>query len=354
MTSEIIDILVLDDEESIRWVIGKTLKRPAYRLHFSASAEEAARVMDSRKVDLALVDINLPGQDGLSFITSQLELRPGVLMAVITGQGTMNHAVQAMKAGAFDYLTKPFDIEELEEMVERAARTIRQTRSSEGGPAPQVEPRVGEQDTIIGVSRALREVYKAIGRVADSDLTVLILGESGTGKELIARAIHTNSGRAPEPFVAVNCAAIPRELLEAELFGHEKGAFTGAVEKKSGRLESAGLGTVFLDEIGDMSLELQAKLLRVLQEREYQPVGGVETRRMKARVLAATNQSLEEAVAQGRFRADLFYRVNAFTINVPPLRERREDILVLARHFLALTGKKLELPLPVLTEAAGR
>ncbi|MCH7476999.1 MAG: sigma-54-dependent Fis family transcriptional regulator [SAR324 cluster bacterium] len=337
------DILVLDDEATIRWVIEKTLADSGFNLHFAETAEEAARIVEKKPMDFALVDINLPGDDGLTFLRNQLAAHPGMLMAIITGQATMENAVAAMKLGAFDYLTKPFDIEEIETLVARAARAIETSRRQKTPPATPPRREAGG-DAFIGKSRAVREIYKSIGRVAETDINVLILGESGTGKELIARSIHRHSGRAAEPFVAVNCAAIPRELLESELFGYEKGAFTGAASRRAGKLEAARRGTVFLDEIGDMAPELQAKVLRVLQEREFQRLGGVETIRLGARVITATNLPLEQAVNEGRFRADLFYRVSPFTIAVPPLRERREDIPPLVEHFLADGAAKLGLP----------
>jgi two-component system nitrogen regulation response regulator GlnG len=346
-----INILVLDDEESIRWVIRKAFAQAPYALTFAQTAEEAAEIVQRQPIDFALVDINLPGDDGLIFLEKQKALHPELLMAVITGEGTMHNTVTAMKLGAFDFLTKPFDIEEIETLFKRAAQAVRLARRHQDQPAVPV--RVGEgEDLIVGKSRSVREIYKSIGRVAETDLTVLILGESGTGKELIAQAIHQNSTRAKGPFIAVNCAAIPRDLLEAELFGYEKGAFTGAVERKPGRIEQAKGGTLFLDEIGDMSLDLQAKLLRVLQEREFQRVGGLDTQRLEARVIAATNQSLLEAVEAGRFRRDLYYRVNTFTIQADPLRERREDIPLLADHFLRRNTAKLGLPPRVLTAEA--
>jgi two-component system nitrogen regulation response regulator GlnG len=348
---ETIDILVLDDEESIRWVMGKTLTEPGWRLHFADSAEAAVALLETQPMDFALVDINLPGEDGLSFLETQRTRHPHLLMAVVTGESTMHNAVTAMKLGAFDYLTKPFDIEEVEALVRRAAQTVRQGRRHQPGAAAAAA-RPAEGELIVGRSRAVREVHKAIGRVAPSDLTVLILGESGTGKELIARAIHLHSPQARHPFVGVNCAAIPRDLLEAELFGYEKGAFTGAMERKAGKLEAAGDGTIFLDEIGDMSLELQAKLLRVLQEREFQRVGGLQTLPLRARVLTATNQSLEQAVVKGRFRQDLFYRINAFTVHAAPLREIREDIPLLSGHFLRRYAEKLGLSPRALTPEA--
>jgi two-component system nitrogen regulation response regulator GlnG len=342
-----IRILVLDDEESIRWVIEKTLGDSRYALHFADSAEEAIRLMEHQPIDLALVDLHLPGDDGWSFLQRQQPRFPNLLVTIITGQSTMHNAVRAMKLGAFDYLIKPFDIDEIESLVERAAQTIRATRRFPEHRAPEPKGAAeagGPDEPIVGKSRSVREIYKAIGRVAESDLTVLILGESGTGKELVARAIHHHSRRSGRPFVAVNCAAIPRDLLESELFGHERGAFTGALERKIGRIELARGGTLLLDEIGDLPLELQAKLLRVLQELEFQRVGGTETIRVNARILAATNQNLQERAAQGAFREDLYYRIGGFTIVCEPLRERREDIPLLVEYFLRRVSRELGLP----------
>ena len=341
---EPIRILVLDDEESIRWVIEKTLGDAHYALYFAESTEDAVRLMEHQPIDLALVDLHLPGDDGWSFLQRQQARFPNLLVTIITGQSTMQNAVRAMKMGAFDYLIKPFDIDEIESVVERAAQSIRATRRyPEQKPAAGLDAG-GPEEPIIGKSRSVREVYKAIGRVAESDLTVLILGESGTGKELVARAIHHHSRRDGRPFVAVNCAAIPRDLLESELFGHERGAFTGALERKIGKIELARGGTLFLDEIGDLPLELQAKLLRVLQELEFQRVGGTETIRVSARMLAATNVSLQERVAQGAFREDLYYRIGGFSIVCDPLRDRREDIPLLIEHFLRKGARELGLP----------
>jgi two-component system, NtrC family, nitrogen regulation response regulator GlnG len=351
MDSTPVQILVVDDEESIRWVIRKTFSASEYNLRFAASAEEATRIVKNEPVEFVLVDINLPGDDGLTFLQQQKILHPELLMAVITGQSTMHNTVTAMKLGAFDFIAKPFDIDEIESLFKRAAQAIKLARRRQDMPQAPARPS-SQEDLIIGKSRSVREIYKSIGRVAETDLTVLILGESGTGKELIARAIHQNSANARGPFVAVNCAAIPRDLLEAELFGHEKGAFTGATDRKSGRIETAKNGTLFLDEIGDMSLDLQAKLLRVLQEREFQRVGGLETLRLEARVLAATNQSLLQAVDEARFRRDLYYRVNTFTVQADPLRERREDIPLLADHFLERGTQRLGLPPRAITPEA--
>jgi len=347
-----IRVLVIDDEESIRWVIRKAFDgQSQYELTFATSAEEASRLVESRAMDFALVDIRLPGDDGLTFLEQQRVKHPDLLMAVITGEGGMRNTVTAMKLGAFDFLAKPFGIDEIESLFKRAAQAIRLGRRRKDAPG-SAPPDEGGEDLIVGKSRSIREIYKTIGRIAETDLTVLILGESGTGKELIAQAIHQHSANSGGPFVAMNCAAIPRDLLEAELFGYEKGAFTGAMERKQGRMEHARGGTLFLDEVGDMSLDLQAKLLRVLQEREFQRVGGLETVRLNARVLAATNQSLLEAVASGRFRRDLYYRINTVTIQADPLRERREDIPLLADFFLRRYTAKLGLPPRPLTAEA--
>ncbi len=339
---EEVNILVLDDEESIRWVIRKTLDESGYQLHFAESAEEASRLVESQHMDLALVDINLPGDDGWTFLQRQREIRPDLLITIITGQGSMQNAVTAMKLGAFDYLTKPFDIDEIDTLVERAVQAIRVSRRQ---PQPMVLEGhdAAPEEPIIGKGRSVREIYKSIGRVADTEMTVLILGESGTGKELVASAIHQHSQRAGRPFVAVNCAAIPHDLLESELFGHERGAFTGAVERKSGRIEQARGGTLFLDEIGDLPLDLQAKLLRVLQEREFRRVGGSETIRVTARIIAATNQNLLDKVASGAFREDLYYRISPFTITCDPLRDRSEDIPLLVDHFVRKGARELGL-----------
>ena len=346
-----LEVLVLDDEESIRWVIKKTFGGNEYKLHFAESAEQALQILAKYPIAFAVVDINLPGADGLHFLEQQSAQRPELLISIITGQGSMHNAITAMKLGAFDFLTKPFDIEELEALFKQSARAVRQAlkpnRALESGAAGGIQ-----EGAIIGASRAMAEIFKRIGQVSDSDVSVLILGESGTGKELIARALHQHSRRSGEPFLAVNCAAIPRELLEAELFGHEQGAFTGAREQKAGRLEAARGGTLFLDEIGDMSLELQAKLLRVLQEKEFQRVGGLRTLSLRARVVAATNQALERAVADGRFRADLFYRINTVTLCLPPLSERAEDIPPLVHHFLRTTAERLGTPGRGITPAA--
>jgi len=254
----------------------------------------------------------------------------------MTGQSTMYNTVEAMKAGAFDYVAKPFNIDEIEELVKRALRVPLSTPETK-----RIKSGKKAHDLLAGQSKVMRDLYKAIGRVAATDLTVLIQGESGTGKELIARSIHQHSLRSSQPFVAINCAAIPSELMESELFGHEKGAFTGATERKRGKLELASQGTLFLDEIGDMPMRLQSKLLRVLQEKQFERVGGHELITTNMRVIAATHQNLEDLIKNSNFRTDLYYRLNVFPLNIAPLRERREDIPVLTEHFLQKGSKEM-------------
>ncbi|MBF0288793.1 MAG: sigma-54-dependent Fis family transcriptional regulator [SAR324 cluster bacterium] len=326
-----IQILIVDDEQSIRWVLEQTLSQLGYSLHLAASAEEAKAIIDSNAIDIAFIDINLPGQDGLSFMEDTLKQCPDLLAIVVTGQSTMYNTITAMKMGAYDYLAKPFDIEDVEGLVEQAAQVIGNSRHSSKSTSSSKRD-TGE--SLVGNTKVMHSLYKAIGRVAPTDLTVLILGESGTGKELIARSIQQHSARGDQPFIALNCAAIPSELLESELFGHEKGAFTGAVERKKGKLELANSGTLFLDEIGDMPLKLQSKLLRVLQEKTFERVGGHEVIETNMRVIAATHQNLEQRIEEGLFRTDLYYRLNVFSVYIPPLRERRDDIPLLVEHFL--------------------
>ena len=322
-------ILVLDDEHSIRWVLERTLAQAGYTPHLAADAPEARQLLRKYSIRLALVDINLPGMDGLSFTREILKEYPSLLTIVMTGQSTMYNTVEAMKAGAFDYVAKPFNIDEIEELVKRALRVPLRNPETK-----RIKSGKKGDNLLAGQSKVMRDLFIAIGRVAATDLTVLIQGESGTGKELIARSIHRHSLRAEQPFVAINCAAIPSELIESELFGHEKGAFTGATERKRGKLELASRGTLFLDEIGDMPMRLQSKLLRVLQEKQFERLGGHELITTDMRVIAATHQNLEKLINNSQFRTDLYYRLNVFPVNIAPLRERREDIPVLVEHFL--------------------
>ncbi len=341
-------ILVLDDEPSIRWVMDQTLSQAGYVPRLAADALEARQLLKNHSIRLAFVDINLPGQDGLSFTREMLKKYPSLLTIVMTGESTMHTTVEAMKSGVFDYLPKPFNIEEIEELVRRAMRVPFKIKNS------RVIKSEKSDDLLTGQSKVMRELYKSIGRVAATDLTVLIQGESGTGKELIARSIHRHSLRSSKSFVAINCAAIPSELMESELFGHEKGAFTGATERKHGKMELASEGTLFLDEIGDMPMNLQSKLLRVLQEKQFERLGGKELITTDMRIIAATHQNLINLIKNSQFRTDLYYRLNVFPINIAPLREHKEDIPVLVEHFLQKGSKEMAVGRKVIESQAMR
>lgn len=331
-------ILVVDDEESIRWALSKALERDGYRVVLAADGAEGLQCAADPSIDLVLMDIKMPGSDGLETLSRMKEVRPELPVIIMTAFGTLQAAVQAMKRGAYDYITKPFDFGELSILVRRVFEirelTLRVAQIEATGGRPF------DFGGVVGLCPAMQQIFKLVGKMAASDLTVLIRGESGTGKELLAKAIHYNSRRSARPFVAVNCAAIPRELLESELFGHERGAFTGASALRRGKFELAEGGTVFLDEIGDMDIGLQAKILRVLQERQFERVGGERPLSADVRVIAATNQNLEAAVAQKSFREDLYYRLNVVAINLPLLRERIEDIPLLVNHFLHLFAEE--------------
>jgi nitrogen regulation protein NR(I) len=326
-------ILIADDEDGLRWVLEKGLRQAGYQVTAVKDGEAALREAQAEPFDLIFLDVRMPGLDGLTLLGRIREARPDAQVVIMTAHGTMETAIQAMQRGAYDYLAKPFDIEEVLLLAERAltARRLAQEVSRLRTGLREV----WEFGALVGRHPRMQEVYKAIGRVAASDVTVLLRGESGTGKELVARAIHHYSRRAGRPFVAVSGAAIPGTLLETELFGHERGAFTDARERKLGKLELAHGGTLYLDEVGDMPLDLQVKLLRVLQERTFERLGGQEPIRVDLRVLAATNRDLQALMGEGRFRDDLYYRLNVVTLQLPPLRERREDIPLLAEHFLA-------------------
>jgi two-component system, NtrC family, nitrogen regulation response regulator GlnG len=329
MTNE--KVLIVDDDESVRWVLKKALEKDGIETVLAQSGAEALERIKEEDIAVTLMDIRMPGMSGFEALAAIQEGGRNISVIIMTAQSTMQNAIEAMRNGAFDYITKPFDLDEVSILV-RKAMEVR--RLSLEVSALRAEVREKYEGGLIGNTPAMQEIYKTIGRVAESDATVLVHGESGTGKELVARAIHYHSRRAGRPFVAVNSAAIPSELLESELFGHEKGAFTGAVARKVGKFEAAAGGTIFLDEIGDMDLPLQGKLLRVLQEREFERVGGTESIKTDVRVIAATHQNLDKIVHDKRFREDLYYRLNVILINIPPLRKRKDDIIPLAEYFM--------------------
>ncbi len=332
-------ILIADDEDSLRWVLEKGFRGAGYQVTAVKDGTAALREAEAETYDLVLLDVRMPGIDGLSLLETLKDRRPDAHVVIMTAHGTMQTAVQAMQKGAYDYLAKPFDLDEALLLAERALSARRLTQEVASLRTGLKE--VWEFGALVGRHPTMQEVYKTIGRVAGSDVSVLLRGESGTGKEVVARALHHYSRRAGRPFVGISAAAIPATLLESELFGHEKGAFTGAKDRRLGKLELAHGGTLFLDEIGDMPPELQVKLLRVLQERAFERVGGHELIRIDVRVLAATHRDLEAMMKEGRFREDLFYRLNVVTLALPALRERRGDIPLLAEHFLAKHAESL-------------
>jgi two-component system, NtrC family, nitrogen regulation response regulator GlnG len=333
MSPDTARVLIADDEDGLRWVLEKGLRQAGYEVTAVRDGDTALRAFAEAPFDLVFLDVRMPGTDGLTVLAKLREVQPDAHVIVMTAHGTMETAIQAMQRGAYDYLAKPFDLDEVLLLAERALTAGRLTQEVARLKTGLQE--VWEFGALIGRHPRMQEVYKTIGRIAASDVTVLLRGESGTGKELVARAIHHYSRRAGRPFVAVSSAAIPGTLLESELFGHERGAFTDAKERKLGKLELAHGGTLFLDEIGDMPQELQTKLLRALQERTIERVGGHESIRIDVRVLAATSRDLETMMREGRFREDLFYRLNVVALTLPPLRERRRDVPLLVEHFLA-------------------
>jgi len=338
-------ILVADDDRAIRTVLNQALGRLGHEVKSTGTAAQLWRWVSDGEGDLVITDVVMPDENGLDLIPRIKKMRPELRVIVMSAQNTLMTAVKANERGAFEYLPKPFDLRELVNVVERALSSP---------VAPVADPDAGdveEQLPLIGRSPAMQEIYRVLARLMGTDLTVMINGESGTGKELVARALHDYGKRRNANFVAVNMAAIPRELIESELFGHEKGAFTGAVSRSQGRFEQAQGGTLFLDEIGDMPIEAQTRLLRVLQEGEYMSVGGRTPIRTNVRIVAATHRDLRQLIRQGLFREDLFYRLNVVPIRLPPLRERTEDIPALVRHFLGQVAQE-GLPQKNLTTAA--
>ncbi len=341
-------IWLIDDDESMLWVLERTLRQAGFEVENFTTGDAALDALAVRAPAVILTDVRMPGTDGLSVAERALRERPGMPVIVMTAHSDLDTTVAAFEGGAFDYLAKPFDLDEAVELVRRACSV-----SAEAGrEAAPVDPT--ESDGVVGQAPAMQELFRAIGRLARAPVTVLITGESGTGKELVARALHQHSPRAQRPFVAINTAAIPRELLESELFGHEKGAFTGADTARQGRFEQADGGTLFLDEIGDMPAELQTRLLRVLSEGVFHRLGGSTPRKVDVRIIAATHQDLEARVEQGEFREDLFHRLNVVRLPVPALRERHEDVPLLARHFMAQAAQELGIPRKRLSEEVER
>lgn len=329
-------LLLLDDEANLCRSLSRALQRDDLQVDAFTNPADAVEALSRNSYALALVDLLMPGMGGLEFLREVRRLSPDTQVVIMTAYATIQTAVEAMRSGAFDYLQKPFTNEEARQHVDRALQhfqLLQENRNLRGQLADRYGP-----SNIVGVSKSMQDVFRVIERVANSTATVLITGESGTGKELIARALHTQSGRSAGPFVAINCGAIPSELLESELFGYEKGAFTGAHSSKKGLVEQAEGGTLFLDEVSELLPRLQVKLLRVLQERELQRVGGDRAIKVDVRVIAATNADLTERIRSGEFRSDLFYRLNVVSVRIPPLRERVDDILPLAHHFLHKHG----------------
>ena len=326
------NVWIIDDEESIRTICTSALE-DLFKIEAFSSASQALLALNSSKPDLIITDIKMPGMSGLEFLDKVSEKYPDLPTIIITAHANMDNALSAYKGGAFEYLTKPFDINEIRKLVIKATKT-KKTKLQEGLEV--------SKSKIVGKAGSMQEVFKAIGKISKTDITVLIRGESGTGKELIAQSVHANSSRNNKPFIAINVAAIPHELLESELFGHEKGSFTGAQSQRIGRFEQALGGTLFLDEIGDMHPELQTRLLRVLSSHEFYRVGGQKPIKSDVRIIAATNQNIEQLIKTGKFREDLYHRLNVFRIELPPLRKRKEDIPMLVKHFLSKSAAEIK------------
>ncbi|MFL6708916.1 MAG: nitrogen regulation protein NR(I) [Massilia sp.] len=337
-------IWIVDDDASIRWVLEKALARENLATRSFANAREAMAALETDTPQVLVSDIRMPGESGLSLLQEVKTRHPGLPVIIITAFSDLDSAVAAFQGGAFEYLAKPFDIDKAVELIRRALEESLRETSVDLAPA--------ETPEILGQAPAMQEVFRAIGRLSQSNVTVLITGESGTGKELVARALHKHSPRAGQPFIALNTAAIPKDLLESELFGHERGAFTGAQATRRGRFEQAEGGTLFLDEIGDMPFDLQTRLLRVLSDGHFYRVGGHQPMKASVRVITATHQNLEQRVRDGLFREDLFHRLNVIRLRLPSLRERREDIPLLVRHFLVQSARQLGVEAKRMSEAA--
>ncbi|MFW5490317.1 MAG: sigma-54-dependent transcriptional regulator [Desulfovibrio sp.] len=344
-------ILVVDDDAQLRRSFAKLLQSEGYEVVVAASGEKGIEAAQSRPFDLAVMDVRMPGMDGLEAFKAIQTIDPKLPVIIMTAYAATETAIEAARCGAFDFVLKPFDIPHVLELIRQALAAGRVMRSHVEMDA---DPALGKEDALLGRSKAMQDVFKAIGRTAPTDATVLVRGESGTGKELVARAVYQYSQRAEMPFLVINCVAIPDTLLESELFGYERGAFTGANARRVGKVEQAGGGTLFLDEIGDMPQSIQAKILRLLQEKTIERLGGRNPVEVDVRIIAATNRNLEEAIQDGRFREDLYYRLNVVSLNLPPLRERLEDVDYLADHFLARFSRELGVVNPGISEGARR
>ena len=358
MKKEKLRLLIVDDEEASRYGMRRALTTFGYSVSEAESAEAARILIKQQEPDLMLLDVNLPGISGLDFLRELEASNPSngnqPLVIIITAHGSERMAVEAVKSGAYDYLSKPFELDDLRLVIKNAAETI-ELRRENLSLRRRIEVERSQRGALIGNSDGMQRVRAMIEKVSETDATVLVRGESGTGKELVAREVHErNSVRSSGPFVAVNCAALPSELIESELFGHEKGAFTGAAARRQGKFEQANGGTLFLDEIGDMSANVQAKLLRALEERRIERLGGNESIPVDVRIVSATHRPLEQEIAAGNFRADLFYRLRVVTIDIPPLRDRREDIPVLAETFTRAAAERYSLPLRQIAQSALR
>ncbi|SME98355.1 nitrogen regulation protein NR(I) [Pseudogulbenkiania subflava] len=337
-------VWIIDDDKAIRWVLEKALARGGIGFESFASADDALNALYDASPRVIISDIRMPGTDGLKFLSRVKLEHPEIPVIIMTAHSDLDSAVAAFQGGAFEYLPKPFDVDQATALIERALAETREPSEAQNGEE--------EMPALLGQAPAMQDVFRAIGRLSQSSVTVLITGESGTGKERVAEALHRHSVRASKPFIALNTAAIPKDLLESELFGHEKGAFTGALASRRGRFEEAEGGTLFLDEIGDMPIELQTRLLRVLSDGHFYRVGGHTPIKANVRVIAATHQNLEERVKNGQFREDLFHRLNVIRLRLPPMRERSEDIPILTRYFLLRSAKNLGVEPKRLSDAA--
>jgi len=343
-------ILIVDDDAQLRQSFGKILEGEGFEVRAAPSGEAGVEEVTTAPPDLVIMDVRMPGMTGIQAMQKMRAVCPGLPVIIMTAYGGTETAIEATKLGAFDYILKPFDIPDILRLIGQGLNAGRLARARVA-IAPE-DHQDTQEDALVGQSRAMQEVFKAIGRAAPTEALVLIRGESGTGKELVARALWQHSARADKPFVVINCVAIPETLLESELFGYEKGAFTGAGSRRVGKIEQAQRGTVFLDEIGDMPMNVQAKILRLLQEKQIERLGGRETIPVDVRILAATNRDLEAAVAEGRLREDLYYRLKVVTVTLPPLRQREGDVPRLASHFLARLSREMDMQSPGLTPEA--